>query len=138
MTLTAVYEQATPSLTIPVIEAPYDQVKLTAQYLLMLEIFGPWFLSYVLGMEESGGPDDRAMAVDGTSLPYHYNGCRERLELLYKVSQMILSIDCIHILRMWIIGQNPDLDYNPPAAKIRDGEFLQVLVAANTYQYGSF
>ncbi len=138
MTLTAVYEQATPSLTLPTIEAPYDQVKLTAQYLLMFDIFGPWFLFYMLGMEESGDPDDRAMAIDGTSLPYHYNGCKERLRLLYKVSQMILSIDSVHILRMWIIGKNHDLDYNPPAAKIREGEFWQVLAAADSYQYGGF
>ena len=136
MTLAAVYEQATPSLTLPTIETPYDQVQLTAQYFLMLEIFGPWFLSYMLGMEESDDPDDQT--TNSTSLPYLYNGRIDRLRLLYKISQIILSIDNIQILHMWIIGQNPDLDYNPPATKIRDGEFLQVLVAIESYRTGSF
>lgn len=136
MTLTAVYEQATPSLTLPTIETPYDQVQLTAQYFLMLEIFGPKFLSYMLGMEESGDPDDQT--TNSTGLPYLYNGRIDRLRLLYKIAQIILSIDNIQILHMWIIGQNPDLDYNPPATKIRAGEFLQVLVAIESYRTGSF
>lgn len=134
--LTAVYEQATPSLDLPVIEAPYNQVQLTAQYLLMLEIFGPDLLDYMLGMEEPDNPDDQT--TNSTSLPYLYNGRIDRLRLLYKISQIILSIDNIQILYMWIIGQNPDLDYNPPAAKIRDGELLQVLGAADSYRLGGF
>lgn len=136
MTLTAVYEQETRSFTVPAIEAPYEQVNLAEQYIQMLEIFGPDLLDYMLGMEEPDGPDDQT--TNSTSLPYLYNGRIDRLRLLYKISQIILSIDNIQILHMWIIGQNPDLDYNPPATKIRDGEFLQVLVAIESYRTGSF
>lgn len=131
MTLTAVYKQATTSM-VPA-EGPYYPVNLTEQYFQMLEIFGPKLLSYMLGTEEPGDPDDHTKVAKGTSLPYQYNGSQDRLRALYEISQMILSTDNIHILRMWIMGQNPDLDYNPPATEIRNGEFLPVFVAADSY-----
>lgn len=138
MALTAVYEQETPSFTVPAIKGTCDPIKLTGQYFQMLEIFGYKMLSYMLGTGELGGPDDHAPVVQGTTLPYHYSGCRDRLRTLYEASQMILSIDSIHILRMWIIGQNSNLDYNPPAIKIRNGELRQVLAAADSYRTGGF
>lgn len=136
MTLVTVYKQATSSV-VPVMGA-YDSVDLTEQYFQMLKIFGPKMLSYMLGLKEPSGTDDYVSVVDGTSLPYHYNGLRDRLRTLHKVSQMILSTDSVHILRMWMIGQNPDLDYNPPATKIRNGDFLQVFVAADSYLTDGF
>lgn len=135
MTVTATYEQKTPSFTVTIVEFPYDQVSLVEQYFLMLEIFGPKLLSYMIGAEELDSSD---RATGSTSLLYFYNGRVKRLETLYKASHMILSVDSIHILRMWIIGQNSELDYNPPATKIRDGELNQVLAAADSYRNGGF
>lgn len=138
MTLATVYKQATPSFTVRDFKGAYDPVNLTEPYIQMLDIFGLNLLSYMLGTEEHSGPNDDASVTDSTRLRYPYNSLRDRLRTLYEASQMILSIDSIHILRMWIIGQNPDLDYNPPAIKIRNGELRQVLAAADSYRTGGF
>lgn len=138
MTLSTVYKQATPSFTVRDFKGAYDPVDLTEPYIQMLDIFGPKLLSYMLGTEEPSGPDDYASVADGTRLQYPYNNHKDRLNILVQASQMILSIDSIHILRMWIIGQNSNLDYNPPAIKIRNGELLQVLAAADSYRTGGF
>lgn len=138
MNLAAVYKQATPSFTVRDFKGSYDPVNLTESYIQMLDLFGPKLLSYMLGREEPSGPDDYASVADGTRLRYPYNNHKDRLNILVQVSQMILSTDSIHILRMWIIGQNSNLDYNSPAIKIRNGELRQVLAAADSYRTGGF
>lgn len=111
---------------------------LAARYSSMRQIFGPQLLDYILTTDEIDDVDGQTAGDPDISLPFLHNGRKGRLNLLFEVSQMILSVDSVHILRMWILGQNPDLDFIPPATKIREGEFTRVLAAADSYLAGSF
>lgn len=137
MTLTFSY-QSTQPVTGKVEEYTDSELDLTAQYFSMRDIFGIKLLSYILATDEIDDLGDQTTGDLNTSLPFSYNGCKDRLRVLFEVSQIILSVDNVHILRMWILGQNPELDFIPPAIKIREGEFTRVMAAADSYLSGAF
>lgn len=136
MTLT--FDQVTKPVIVTVEEYSDNVLSLAAQYFFMRKIFGPKLLADILATDEIDDLGDQTAGGPNTSLPYLYNGCKGRLNILFEVSQMILSVDSVHILRMWIRGQNPELDFIPPATKIREGDFAQVIAAADSYLAGSF
>ena len=117
---------------------PDSVLDLAVQYFSMREKFGPKLLAYILATDEIDDLGDQTAGGPNTSLPYLYNGRKIRLSVLFEVSQMILSVDSVHTLRMWILGRNPNLGFVPPATKIREGRFTQVLAAADSYLAGGF
>ena len=130
------YDRATQPTMGTIEDYPDSGLDLAVQYFSMREKFGPKLLSYILATDEIDDLGDQTAGGPNTSLPYLYNGRKIRLSVLFEVSQMILSVDSVLVLRMWILGKNPVLDFIPPATKIREGEFAQVMAAADSHLAG--
>lgn len=60
----------------------------------------------------------------------------DRLRAAYQVFQLLQSKESPHVVRAWIVGQNPQLEGVSPASAIREGRLREVWVAAKAYVSG--
>ena len=59
-----------------------------------------------------------------------------RLRAAYQVFQLLQTEESPHVVRAWLVGQNPQLEDDSPAAAIREGRLKEVWVAAKAYASG--
>jgi len=64
------------------------------------------------------------------------SGAEERLRVAYQVFQLLQSEESPHVVRAWLVGQNPQLEGDSPASAIREGRLKEVWVAAKAYISG--
>ena len=108
-------------------------VKLTVPDLVkfLQEVLGQKLVAYMAGKEDSKAVSAWA---DGSRTPQP--AAQERLRLAYQVFHLLQADESPHTVRAWFVGLNPQLEDESPATAIRDGNFRDVLVAAQAFLIG--
>lgn len=95
----------------------------------LLGHLGPTVVAALAGVRDRKQP--YKWAIDGGSIPRDES--RSRLQVAYRAWWTIADVDGEKIARSWFIGANPRFGERPPYIAIREGEFTDVLAAAEEF-----
>ena len=94
------------------------------------EALGQKLVAYMTGVAD---PKTVGTWIKGT---HPHMEAESRLRMAFQIFHLLQAEESPHTVRAWMIGMNPQLDDEAPAAAIREGRLKDVWVAAKAYTSG--